>query len=92
MPSNHELKAPHFPEVAAVRNSATVIEKVSNTASKNEAQRTATATIQPMLANVPQVSKGKLETSPKLKGSVTTSPVKSMKNQKVKRTGGNGKE
>lgn len=64
MPSNHESKAPHFPKVAAVGNSVTVIKKVSNTASKNKAQRTATVTIQYTLANMPQkVSKGKLETA-----------------------------
>lgn len=79
MPSNHEPKAPYFPEVAAVGNSVAVIRKVSKTASKNEAQGTATATIQGTLANEPQkVSKGKLETSPKLKTSVTTSPGKSL--------------
>lgn len=88
MPSNHESKAPHFPKVAAVGNSVTVIRKVSNTASKSKAQRTVTATIQRTLANMPQkVRKGKLETSPKpnLREVI-------MKNQKVKRTGGNGKE
>lgn len=82
VPSNHESKAPHFPKVAAVGNS------VSNTASKSKAQRTVTATIQRTLANMPQkVRKSKLETSPK-----PNLRAVSMKNQKVKRTGGNGKE